>query len=41
MIPLVALEGELTILKEDAENEIARIFKEKGKSVKYKIGTMI
>lgn len=41
MIPLVAVEGELTVLKEDAENEIARIFKEKGMSVKYKIGTMI
>lgn len=41
MIPLVAVEGELTILKQDAILEIERIFKEKGKSVKYKIGTMI
>ena len=41
MIPLVAVEGELTILKQDAIAEIERIFKEKGKSVKYKIGTMI
>ena len=41
MIPLVALEGELTLLKADAIAEIERIFKEKGKSIKYKIGTMI
>jgi len=41
MIPLVAVEGELTILKEDAIKEIERIFKEKGKTIKYKIGTMI
>ncbi|MGZ3787692.1 MAG: pyruvate, phosphate dikinase [Bacteriovorax sp.] len=41
MIPLVALEGELTLLKEDAIKEIERIFKEKGKKIKYKIGTMI
>lgn len=41
MIPLVALEGELTILKEDAIHEIERIFKAKGRSIKYKIGTMI
>jgi pyruvate,orthophosphate dikinase len=41
MIPLVALEGELTLLKEDAIREIERIFKQKGKTVKYKIGTMI
>lgn len=41
MIPLVAVEGELTILKQDAINEIERIFKEKGKTIKYKIGTMI
>lgn len=41
MIPLVALEGELTILKQDAIDEIERVFKEKGKKVKYKIGTMI
>lgn len=41
MIPLVALEGELTLLKEEAIIEIERIFKEKGKKIKYKIGTMI
>ncbi|NOT79597.1 MAG: pyruvate, phosphate dikinase [Bacteriovoracaceae bacterium] len=41
MIPLVAVEGELTMLKDDAIREIERVFKEKGKKVKYKIGTMI
>jgi pyruvate,orthophosphate dikinase len=41
MIPLVALEGELTLLKQDAIAEIERIFKEKGKKIKYKVGTMI
>lgn len=41
MIPLVALEGELTLLKEEAIKEIERIFKQKGKTIKYKIGTMI
>lgn len=41
MIPLVAVEGELTMLKEDAVKEIERIFKEKNKTIKYKIGTMI
>jgi pyruvate,orthophosphate dikinase len=41
MIPLVAVEGELTVLKDDAIKEIERVFAEKGKRVKYKIGTMI
>ncbi|MDD4973642.1 MAG: pyruvate, phosphate dikinase [Bacteriovorax sp.] len=41
MIPLVALEGELTVLKDDAIKEIEKVFAEKGKRVKYKIGTMI
>jgi pyruvate,orthophosphate dikinase len=41
MIPLVAVEGELTMLKEEAIKEIERVFKEKGKTIKYKIGTMI
>jgi pyruvate,orthophosphate dikinase len=41
MIPLVAVEGELSLLKSEAIAEIERIFKEKGKTVKYKIGTMI
>ena len=41
MIPLVSVKGELTLLKEDAIREIERIFKEKNKKIKYKIGTMI
>lgn len=41
MIPLVALKGELAILKEDALEVIKAVFKEKGKEIKYKIGTMI
>ncbi len=41
MIPLVAVEGELTVLKVEAIKEIERVFKLKGKSIKYKIGTMI
>jgi pyruvate,orthophosphate dikinase len=41
MIPLVAVEGELTMLKQDAIEVINRIFKAKGKTIKYKIGTMI
>jgi pyruvate,orthophosphate dikinase len=41
MIPLVAVSGELTLLKEEAIKEIERIFKEKNKKIKYKIGTMI
>lgn len=41
MIPLVAVEGELSLLKSEAIAEIERVFKEKGKKVKYKIGTMI
>ncbi len=41
MIPLIALEGELTLLKKEAIEEIERVFKEKGKKIKYKIGTMI
>ena len=41
MIPLVAIEGELTLLKQEAINEIERCFKAKGKKIKYKIGTMI
>lgn len=41
MIPLVGLEGELRILRTEAEVEIQRIFKEKGKKVDYKLGTMI
>ena len=41
MIPLVGLKEELSILKEEAIIEIEKIFKEKGQSIKYKIGTMI
>jgi pyruvate,orthophosphate dikinase len=41
MIPLVAVYGELALLKEEAIKEIERIFSEKGKRIKYKIGTMI
>jgi pyruvate,orthophosphate dikinase len=41
MIPLVAVEGELSILKQEAIVEIEKIFKARGKSIKYKIGTMI
>lgn len=41
MIPLVAVEGELTVLKEDAIKEIERIFKLKNRTIKYKVGTMI
>ncbi len=41
MIPLVAVSGELILLKEEAIKEINRIFKEKNKTIKYKIGTMI
>ncbi len=41
MIPLVGLEGELKVLREEAEAEVQRIFKETGKSIAYKIGTMI
>ena len=41
MIPLIAMEGELKILREVAEKEIKAVFKEKGKEVKHKIGTMI
>jgi pyruvate,orthophosphate dikinase len=41
MIPLVAVDGELAVLKAEAINEIERVFKEKGKKIKYKIGTMI
>ena len=41
MIPLIAVEGELVILKEEAIKEINRVFELRGKKIKYKIGTMI
>ena len=34
MIPLVAVVGELTILKEDAIREIEKVFKERNKTIK-------
>lgn len=41
MIPLIATDGELVMLKDDAINEINRVFAERGATIKYKIGTMI
>jgi len=41
MIPLVALKGELVLLRKNAEAVIQEIFEQTGKSVDYKIGTMI
>ncbi len=41
MIPLVGTRRELEILRANAENVIAEVFKKKGMKVKYKIGTMI
>jgi pyruvate,orthophosphate dikinase len=41
MIPLVALKGELVLLRNNAEAVIADIFEQTGKKVEYKIGTMI
>jgi pyruvate, orthophosphate dikinase len=41
MIPLVATAKELSLLRNDLEALIQEMFKEKGKSFKYKIGTMI
>lgn len=41
MVPLVAVNIELKILKKDAIEVINNLFKEKGKEVSYKIGTMI
>jgi len=41
MIPLIALEGELKMLKEDALQEIETIFKAHNDRIDFKIGTMI
>ncbi len=41
MIPLVGTEKELAYVKEHIEDEIKMVFKEKGKKIKYLIGTMI
>lgn len=41
MIPLISTVKELEILKEQSESLIKEIFNEKGRSVDYKIGTMI
>ena len=41
MIPLIATNKELEILKDEAHEEIAQVFKEKNSKVKFKIGTML
>ncbi|EQC45815.1 pyruvate, phosphate dikinase [Bacteriovorax sp. BSW11_IV] len=41
MIPLVAVDKELSTLRGEAENVIKAVFAEKKKIIKYKIGTMI
>ncbi len=41
MIPLIATKEELALIKQSLVEEINNIFEEKGKSVKYTIGTMI
>lgn len=41
MIPLIADEKELSILKLEAIEVIQDVFKEKGEEIKYKIGTML
>ena len=41
MIPLISTVEELEILKKDALEVIENVFSEKGKTVSYKIGTMI
>ncbi|MCT4642084.1 MAG: pyruvate, phosphate dikinase [Bacteriovoracaceae bacterium] len=41
MIPLIASNNELAILKKNAQGVIADVFKEKGTEVKHKIGTML
>ncbi|MCF7953833.1 MAG: pyruvate, phosphate dikinase [Spirochaetales bacterium] len=41
MIPLVGNVKELSFTKEHAEKAISNVFKEKGKTIEYKIGTMI
>ncbi|MBF0312332.1 MAG: pyruvate, phosphate dikinase [Oligoflexia bacterium] len=41
MIPLVLGKKELEMLRKDVEDVAAAVFKEKGKSIPYKVGTMI
>lgn len=41
MIPLIASAKELAILKAEALEVIEDVFKEKGKEIKYKLGTML
>ncbi|MEX1099705.1 MAG: putative PEP-binding protein, partial [Bacteriovoracaceae bacterium] len=41
MIPLVADKKELKVLRQESVEVIEEVFKEKGKEVKYKLGTMI
>ncbi len=41
MIPLVGTRRELEILRSNAKDVIAAVFKKKGMKIKYKIGTMI
>lgn len=41
MIPLVGLSKELELLRKNAEAVIKDVFKEKNKTIEYKIGTMI
>jgi pyruvate,orthophosphate dikinase len=41
MIPLIASAKELEILKSEAIEEIDVVFAEKGKEIKYKLGTML
>jgi pyruvate,orthophosphate dikinase len=41
MIPLIADSKELEILMAEAKDEIEKVFKEKGATAKYKLGTML
>ena len=41
MIPLIGTVKELSVLRENAEKVVQEVFKEKGREVAYKIGTMI
>ncbi len=40
-IPIVSERKEIEMLKEHIEDEISKVFKEKGREMEYKIGTMI
>jgi len=40
-IPIVSERNEVSMLKEHIKDEIARVFREKGNEIEYKIGTMI